>query len=139
MHALPRTASTLRRAALAASGLLLALAVCAGEDTASDDAIGSQELAARIAAGDAPLILDVRTPEEFADGHLPGARNVPHDALAGRLDELPVAEDDEIVVHCHSGRRATAAEEVLRDAGFTHVRDLTGHWEEWKRSGLPTE
>ncbi len=122
---------------LTASGL----AACdsSAVDEARADTISAEELAARIASGDAPLVLDVRTPEEFADGHLPGARNIPHDALAGRLDELGAARDDEIVVHCHSGRRAIAAETVLREAGFSHVRDLDGHWQGWKQAGLPTE
>jgi rhodanese-related sulfurtransferase len=80
-----------------------------------------------------------RTPEEFAAGHLPGARNIPHDQLAGRLDELALAKSDEVVVHCHSGRRAAVAEQVLRDAGYTSVRDLEGHWQGWHGAGLPTE
>lgn len=114
-----------------------AFAASAAGDRAS--AIEPKELAERIAAGTAPLILDVRTPEEFAAGHLPGARNVPHDALAGRLGELGIAPDDEIVVHCHSGGRAAKAEDVLRDAGYTNVRDLAGHWRGWREAGFPTE
>jgi rhodanese-related sulfurtransferase len=99
--------------------ILVAMAtVSAGcDDPVQASAIPPDELARRIASGDAPLILDVRTPEEFVDGHLPGARNV----------------------HCHSGRRAVAAETVLREAGYTNVRDLTGHWQAWKQAGLPTE
>lgn len=81
----------------------------------------------------------MRTPEEFAAGHLPGALNIPHDQLAARLGELGIAPSAEIVVHCHSGRRAAAAEGVLRDAGYANVRDLAGHWESWRESGLPTE
>jgi rhodanese-related sulfurtransferase len=85
------------------------------------------------------LILDVRTPEEFAAGHVPGARNVPYDALAGRLGELAIAPGSEIVVHCQSGVRAAKAERVLADAGYTNVRDLDGHWKAWSEAGLPTE
>lgn len=117
----------------------IATSAALADESAQSEAISPEELAGRIASGDAPLVLDVRTPEEFADGHLPGARNIPHDDLADRLDELGVSQDDEIVVHCHSGRRAIAAEATLRDAGYTHVRDLTGHWQAWKRADLPIE
>jgi rhodanese-related sulfurtransferase len=109
-------AEALSFATLTALIALSVLSASAAEDRAI--AIEPNELAERIAAGTAPLILDVGSPEEYAAGHLPGARNVPHDALAGRLGELGIARDAEIAVHCHSGRRAAQAEEVLRAAGL---------------------
>jgi rhodanese-related sulfurtransferase len=93
--------------------------------------VESQVLAERIARGDAPLILDVRTPAEFAEGHLPGAINIPHDELTGRLDELGVERDAEVVVYCRTGRRAGLAESVLVETGFSNVHDLKGHWRDW--------
>lgn len=101
--------------------------------------ISPHELAERIAAGDAPAILDVRSDSEYRAGHLPGAIHVPHDQLAGRLAELPFAKTDEVVVHCQTGKRAALAEAVLAEAGFTHVRDLEGHWAAWQGAGLPVE
>ena len=115
----------------------LAAAACAAESAPSR--IAPDELAARIEAGDAPTILDVRTPEEFAAGHLPGAINIPHTELAGRLDELDFARDSEIVVHCQSGRRASQAEAVLLEAGFEDVRDLDGHMAAWREGGYALE
>ncbi len=97
------------------------------------------ELAERIQSDTAPFILDVRTPGEYAAGHIPGAVNVPHDELATRLGELPSDHSEEIVVHCQSGRRAQQAEAVLREHGYTHVRDLVGHWQAWSTAGLPVE
>jgi rhodanese-related sulfurtransferase len=94
-------------------------------------AVEPQALAARIANDDAPLILDVRTPAEYAEGHLPGAINISHDELAGRLDELGAERNAEIVVYCRSGRRAVLAESVLVESGFTNVFDLNGHWLGW--------
>lgn len=96
-------------------------------------------LAARIEAGSAPVILDVRTPEEFAAGHLQGAVNVPHDQLAARLAGLGLDPSAEVVVHCERGSRAKTAEAVLREAGFTRVVDLEGHMKGWRAAGLPTE
>jgi rhodanese-related sulfurtransferase len=117
------------------------LAACArGEQgDAGAKTIAPAALAARIAAGDAPVVLDVRTPEEFAGGHIPGAVNIPHDQLSTRMGELGASPDAEIVVHCQSGRRAGMAEDVLHEAGYTNVVDLDGHMQAWKDGGHPLE
>jgi rhodanese-related sulfurtransferase len=94
---------------------------------------------ARLDAGDAPLILDVRSPGEYAAGHIPGAVNIPHDALGVRLDELGADPDREIVVHCQSGRRAATAEQMLMDAGYTGIQHLDGDMAGWRSAGLPVE
>ena len=117
---------------------LSTFAACAAEDRVAEQ-IQPSELAERIAAGTAPVILDVRSPEEFAEGHLPGARNVPYDALADRLGELGIASDTEVVAYCQSGRRAAIAAGVLHDGGYINVRDLSGHWQGWREAGLPVE
>jgi NADPH-dependent 2,4-dienoyl-CoA reductase/sulfur reductase-like enzyme/rhodanese-related sulfurtransferase len=62
------------------------------------------------------FVLDVRTPQEFAAGHIPGAVNIPLDELRPRLGELP--RDREIAVYCQVGQRAYLATRVLRQAGF---------------------
>jgi rhodanese-related sulfurtransferase len=83
------------------------------------------------------LLLDVRTPEEFAAGHVPGARNLSHDQLAAHLDELQAAKDagQEIVVYCRSGRRAASALQVLRAAGFRKLAHLEGDYQGWDAAG----
>jgi phage shock protein E len=126
-----------RGAALAAAAALLA--ACGSSPRPGVAPISADELAQKIAADDAPLILDVRTEREYEAGHIPGAVNIPYDQLAGRLGELPASHSDELVVHCESGRRASVAEGVLVDAGYTDVRDLDGHMKGWRASGLPTE
>jgi phage shock protein E len=70
-------------------------------------------------------LLDVRTPEEFAQGHLPGARNVPVQVLAQRLAEVGSPETP-VVVYCAAGGRAATATELLRRAGFRDVHCLGG-------------
>jgi phage shock protein E len=67
------------------------------------------------------VLLDVRTPEEFSDRHVDGARNIPVDELSQRLGELP--RDKVVVVYCHSGARSARATGVLRRAGY-QARDL---------------
>jgi NADPH-dependent 2,4-dienoyl-CoA reductase/sulfur reductase-like enzyme/rhodanese-related sulfurtransferase len=67
-------------------------------------------------AGARPWLLDVRTPEEFKAGNIPGAINVPVDELRGRLDELP--RDRNIAAYCQVGQRSYLATRILRQAGF---------------------
>jgi rhodanese-related sulfurtransferase len=78
------------------------------------------------------LLLDVRTPEEFATKHLPGALNVPVQELLSRLTKLGPGPRD-IVVYCRSGIRSAAAAAVLRSAGH-RVLDL-GAMDNWPSSG----
>ncbi len=88
------------------------------------------EQARDLVAGGASLI-DVRTPEEFQGGHLPGAKNIPLGELAGRTDELG-DKSGSIVLYCRTGMRSGAARRVLSRAGFTHVVDL-GAMSRWPR------
>ncbi|MDH3687767.1 MAG: rhodanese-like domain-containing protein [Myxococcales bacterium] len=118
---------------------LAALLACGSAAEEGAETTTGAALAARIEAGSAPVILDVRTPEEFAAGHLQGAVNVPHDQLAARLAGLGLDPSAEVVVHCERGGRAKAAEAVLHQAGFTRVVDLEGHMKGWRAAGLPTE
>jgi rhodanese-related sulfurtransferase len=129
----------MRRRAFHTLVFWLALVVTAGcgSPVADTDPVPAAELLARLEAGTAPLILDVRTPEEFAAGHIPGAVNLPHTSLSERLGELGDDPDREIVVHCKSGRRAALAQAALGQAGFTRIRHLDGDMDGWLAAGLP--
>lgn len=100
-------------------------------------AISAAALEPRLATAGAPLVLDVRTPEEYAAGHLPGARLIPHDQLATRLAELAAARDKdrEVIVYCRSGRRAALAIDTLKRAGFSRVGHLQGDYQGWSAEG----
>jgi phage shock protein E len=76
-------------------------------------------------------LVDVRSPEEFAAGHLPGALNEPVAQLADRLAQFPVQRDHDVVVYCRSGHRSAQAAAILKQAGFTKVHDL-GAMSNWK-------
>lgn len=69
------------------------------------------------------LLLDVRTPAEFAAGHVAGAVNIPVQELRERLAELP-AKEQPVVVYCRSGARSASATAMLREAGHTAIHDL---------------
>lgn len=92
-----------------------------------------------IKASNAPLILDVRTPEEFKQGHVPGAVNIPHAEVANRLAELGGKKDRDMVVYCEKGGRAAKAANVLTKEGFTNVKHLVGDMSAWRDENLPTE
>ena len=78
----------------------------------------NSEARARVAEG--ALLLDVRSREEFAGGHVEGAVNIPVQELGGRLAEVGKAPHG-IVVYCRSGARSSAAASLLRSRGFTVV------------------
>ena len=69
--------------------------------------------------GRRPFLLDVRTPEEFARGHIPGAVNIPVDELRQRLDEVP--RDVEVAAYCQVGQRGYLATRILLQSGFPAV------------------
>ena len=118
-------------AKLRAFALLLGIAPAALAGTP----VTPGELASLLARdhGQRPLVLDVRTPEEYAAGHVPGAVLIPHDQLAMRLDAL--GRDRPIVVYCRTGRRSGLAETLLRQHGH-EVSQLQGSWQAWQAAGL---
>ena len=88
------------------------------------DVVTCPTLRAQMAAGEVIQLLDVRTPSEFAAGHLDGALNVPVDELRDRLGDLDrVAQT---VVYCKVGFRGYLAARILQQSGFAHVKNLTG-------------
>ncbi|MCA9490204.1 MAG: rhodanese-like domain-containing protein [Myxococcales bacterium] len=81
------------------------------------DSAAAHEL---VSAGAA--LVDVRTPGEFASGHIDGARNIPVDQIAARSKEIDKTQP--VVVYCRSGARSAAAANTLRGLGFSQVEDL---------------
>ena len=83
------------------------------------------------------FVLDVRTPQEYAEGHVPGAVNVPQDQLASRLAEVP--KDKDVVIYCRSGRRSVLAADVLAANGYSRLSHLEGDMNAWLAKGRPVE
>jgi len=132
--------TTTRTAVTRISILMLALIIQALlSAAASAGDITQRQLLQRLDRNDAPLIVDVRRTDEFAAGHVPGARNIPHTEIAARLDELRDNMHKEVVVYCESGRRAAIAQGILEKAGFTKVLHLEGDMQSWRKRGLPYE
>jgi rhodanese-related sulfurtransferase len=81
------------------------------------------------------FLLDVREPEEYAQGHVPGALNVPQAELATRLDELP--RDRPILAICRSGGRSLRSAQFLKQVGLEDVKSVADGTEGWIESGRP--
>ena len=78
---------------------------------------------------DGAFILDVREPNEWEAGHIPGATLIPLGELESRLDEVPT--DQSVVVVCRSGNRSATGRDILLNAGFTDVTSMAGGMNEW--------
>ncbi len=92
------------------------------------------------------LVVDVREPAEWVEGHIPGALLVPRGVLEAKADleyasrEPRLADRSQpIIVHCASAARSAMAADVLQQMGFTNVRSMAGGIVAWKEKGLPIE
>ncbi|HSI94987.1 MAG TPA: rhodanese-like domain-containing protein [Methylophilaceae bacterium] len=98
---------------------------------------------AQIIKSELPILVDVREPEEFAQGHLAGAINVPRGVLEFKVDPsnpagMPTLFDKsaQMVVYCKSGARSALAAQTLRTLGYKSVTSMGGGFEAWKVAGL---
>jgi rhodanese-related sulfurtransferase len=139
-----RLPSRFSAAVAATLALSWALTGCSGSSSASGgsaatavDGVKHLDVSAFAALSGAPstIVLDVRTPAEFATGHLPNAkdldiRSADFDAQLGTLDKQAT-----YAVYCHSGNRSGQALDKMKAAGFTHVADLSGGVTAWSQDG----
>ena len=81
------------------------------------------------------VVIDVRSNSEFADGHLPSAKNIPLEDLEKRADEIPAGKP--VLLVCATGARSGRASGILRKASRTEVFNLDGGLGAWRQAGLP--
>ena len=130
-----------------ALGASLLLAACGGGETAAPavEEIDLSTLApsidvetARSLHGNPDVfMLDVREPDEYAAGHIPGITLIPMGEIADRLSEIPT--DQEVVVTCRTGNRSGQVVDFLRAQGFTNVHNMEGGIVAWEEAGFPVE
>jgi rhodanese-related sulfurtransferase len=115
-------------------GLVLSISsqAFAGQSISADDYLKMAN------APSAPILLDVRTPREFANGHIPNALNIPVANLPDMLDSLN-DKSQQIVVYCRSGVRAGRAIKFLESQGYQDVIHLDGDYLNWEEQGFPIE
>ena len=105
---------------------ILLVGCSAPQETASYRQISMDEAITMMEEESGYIILDVRTPEEFADKHIPGAVNIPNETIAAEeIPELP-DKDQLILVYCRSGNRSKQASEKLAALGYTNVVEFGG-------------
>ena len=75
---------------------------------------------------DGYIILDVRTQEEYDQGHIPGAIVISHEEIAEKAEEVLTDKDQLILVYCRSGRRSKLAAEALVELGYTNIKEFGG-------------
>ncbi len=140
-------------ARVAGAVLLISLSACAGGTSPpAGDKAAAPAAAAPVKAGavdvaglDAAMkggkvvLYDVRTPGEYAAGHVPGAVNLPLDQLSSRMDELAPHTDEPLYLICASGNRSGRAQAQLAGAGFAHTINVEGGTRAWQAAGKPVE
>lgn len=92
------------------------------------------ELSEKLKDGKQVLVVDVRQPEEYREGHIAGSKLIPLGEFGSRLNELP--KNKEIICVCASGSRSRSATKFLVDAGY-NAFDMQGGMFMWQRSRLP--
>lgn len=126
--------------------LAVGLAACGGGKGETDvEAIDPSGLAPAVdvstvyALQDHPdvYLLDVREPDEYAAGHIPGITLIPMGEVADRLSEIPT--DREVIVTCRTGNRSAQVVDFLRQQGYTNVHNMEGGIVAWEEAGYPVE
>ena len=84
------------------------------------------------------LVLDVRSVEEFAAGHLPNSKNIPLKELESRIKEIEKSKTNAVIAVCATGVRSSSAVSILNKAGFEKAFSLDGGVAAWQSQGLPT-
>ena len=107
------------------------------EHTVRTARIEATDLATRLESASPPVVVDVRSPKEWENGHIPGSRVVPLPELAQRLEEVP--RDRPVAVHCEGGYRSSIATSLLQARGYDQILDLVGGMKAWRAAGLPVE
>ena len=100
--------------------------------------VSPADLQSRLSGGKQIVVIDVREPEEFARGKIPGAYTIPRGVLEMQVDgRLP--RESTVVLYCGAGGRSALAAKSLADMGYEKVENLQGGWGAWMQSGLPVE
>ena len=118
------------RTLLPLAGLLLMS--CAPKNNGTYPTVSVQDLKTAVDSG--AYVLDVRTPQEFAEGHIASAVNLPLDQAETRASEVP--GDRPVYVICRSGNRSAQASEILKKAG-KDVKNVGGGMNDWASAGYP--
>jgi hydroxyacylglutathione hydrolase len=129
----------MRAPAIAIALLFISFAPAFADSEAVVEApsIAAAELDFRRASGTAPVVIDVRTAEEYKAGHIPGALNISFDQVAERISGIDAPHG--VALYCMVGPRARKGEAALLAAGYTTVLHLQGGLAAWQEAGFPVD
>jgi len=122
----------MRRLGLLALLAALLLAACGGRG--GYQTVSPDDLKAHLDDPDV-VVVDVRTPAEYASGHVPRAINLPLQEIEDWYRDLP--KDKTVYLICNSGNRSTQAAEFLKEKGFKNIKNVKGGTNAWKEKGYP--
>jgi molybdopterin/thiamine biosynthesis adenylyltransferase len=98
---------------------------------------GPAEVKKRLDAGESVVVVDVRDPDEYRDGHIEDAANISRGFLEFRIGTVASDPAAPIVLYCQTGLRSVLAAKALKDLGYQNVVNLQGGFQKWAQSGLP--
>jgi adenylyltransferase/sulfurtransferase len=98
---------------------------------------GPADLARRMKSGDKVVVIDVRDPDEFRDGHIEASTNISRGFLEFRIGTAVTDPHTPIVLYCQTGLRSVLAARALKELGYSTVINLQGGYQKWVQSGLP--
>src|ERR671930_2073641 len=99
---------------------------------------GPDELARQLKSDKPPVVIDVRDPDEYRDGHIEAATNISRGFLEFRIGSAVSDPKTPIVLYCQTGLRSMLAAKALHELGYEKVINLQGGYQKWAQSGLPT-
>lgn len=102
----------------------------------SFDGVAPKDLAVELAEN-APILIDVRSDEEFSKGYIEGAQHIWIDQFMANVDKLPTDKSAKIVIYCAAGYRGGIAKIMMNLMGYTNVRNISGGLNGWSKAGLP--
>ena len=123
--------------AVVLGALVAAMAFAQDPDSTKVTSISAVELHKQRASETALVVIDVRTPDEYASGHIPGAVNIPFDQVAQRIAEIDAPHG--VALYCMIGPRARKGESALLAAGYEKIFHLEGGFAAWQAADLPVE
>ena len=118
--------------------ILASLAGC-GKNQGTKTSLEAKDFKEKIENTSNAIILDVRTPEEFAEGHLANAQNIDWNAAESEQTLSSLDPTKAYFVYCLSGGRSASAANYLREKGFKEVYELSGGMMKWRAASLPEE
>ncbi len=119
---------------IVASGLIIVSLLSGCSSSSAVKNLDAQQFN-KITSASSTYVLDVRTPDEFAAGHLPNAHNISVDSAMFGAEIAKLDKHAVYAVYCHSGRRSAIAAAQMEKAGFDHIYNLNGGMAAWTASG----